>query len=87
MSELKTVWVVESGDYDQRMVVCVAASRDAAVSHVKDVYGPPYVVQWSERETHSDGGLTLTGTFQAVPGKSTSHTAHFDISPELMVTQ
>lgn len=75
-----TVFVVEEGEYEQRGVMVVADSLDAAVAAVKRRYGPPYVVDWAELEVVADGLWLLRGAFAAVPGKSTEHTAEFDIS-------
>jgi hypothetical protein len=83
VSELdqRTVWLVEAGEYEDRMVFHVAASLDAAVEAVKRAYAPPYVVRWEsiQRQPEPGRGWRLTGHFEAVAGKSVRHTGHFDI--------
>lgn len=74
-----TVWVVESGDYEQRGIRYIAESFDTAVDVVKAAYGPPYRVAWTV------DGQGLTGTFEAVVGYSIAHTARFDITEYAVV--
>ncbi len=68
-----TVWMVESGEYEQRGVMFIAASKDAAIRAVKDSYAD-YKVVWAE----TDGGLA--GTFEELQYLSTKHIAYFDIT-------
>jgi hypothetical protein len=71
-----TVWLVETGEYQDRMVWVVAASLPAAVKAVKEGYGPPYVVRWEEKLDQDNP--CLVGHFEAVLGKSSCHTAVYD---------
>lgn len=74
------VWIVESGDYEQRGIDLVAASPEAAVAAIKGRYdNGHYVVRW-EDPTSDDRGWTLVGHFDAVPGWSTEHRAIYDIT-------
>lgn len=76
---MKQVWVVESGEYEQRSIFLIARSLEAAVTAIKRVYGPPYVVAWDE--VRRDGGLwVLAGDFEAVLGSSIQHRAEYDIT-------
>lgn len=79
----ESVWLIESGEYEQRGVFGVAESLEAAIAHVKTEFGPPYIVRW-EQPKKSDYPefpmITLTGHFEAVPGYSTEHTADYDIT-------
>ena len=77
MSE--TVYVVETGEYEQRYVFGVYVSLAAAVLSIKETYGAPYVVRWHDVEPGEDYS-TLTGDFEAVQHHSTRHQAHFDIT-------
>jgi hypothetical protein len=69
------VYVVESGDYEQRGVVLVAASVEAAFAAVKAIYGAPYRVHWQQADAE-----TLVGDFEAIDGYSTQHTAYYDVT-------
>ena len=64
------VWLAWTGDYENRGVDGVYASREAAIEGTKRTYGPPYKVEWT---LDSDG--YLVGTFESVPGYSTNHRA------------
>jgi hypothetical protein len=75
-----TVWLIETGEYEQRYVMAVCESLAAALAHIKQVFSAPYRVQWQEPTTE-DGQTTLRGDFEAVLNYSTHHTAVFDISP------
>jgi len=68
------VVVVETGEYEQRYVVLVAASSEAAEAAVKETYRPPYIVSWELNERG------LSGKFSAVLGYSTEHVGQFDFS-------
>ena len=74
-----TVFVIETGGYEQRFVFGVAASVEAAIAYIKAQYLRPYVVRW---DLHSKcDTTTLIGHFEATPGYSTRHDAEFDITP------
>jgi hypothetical protein len=77
MVGMRQVWVVESGDYEQRGIDVVAKSLDAAVEAVKAMYPPPYEVKWGEVSESGWGQFSLRGDFDAVPGKSTKHETVF----------
>ncbi len=79
-STTPTVWVVEHGDYDERGIVLVAATDDAAVKAVKDSYPPPYIVRWDRLcGSRRSGRRVLTGHFEAVQHFSTKHQDDFEI--------
>ncbi len=73
------VWVVETGEYEQRHVWLVAESPEAAAAEIKRQYGSPYVVEWDELKADGDH-YALTGRFSAVPGYSTEHRGRFDMT-------
>ncbi len=73
------VWIVESGDYEQRGIDLVAESLEAAIKAIKERYGPPYIVEWDELN-EDKWGLSLTGNFAHVAGKSAEHTGTFEIA-------
>ena len=73
------VYVVETGEYEQRHVFGVYASLEAAVRGVKETFGAPYIVRWHDLEPGEDF-VTLTGDFERVPNYSTKHRVHFDIT-------
>ena len=75
------VWIVESGEYEQRGIVLVAASREAAFEAVKALYGPPYRVKWSIAPEDKYDAEALIGEFEQVTGYSVGHTARFDATP------
>lgn len=77
-TESATVWVIHTGDYEQRDVFGIAVSLDAAVKHVKSRYGNPYVVDWTEPEG-GDGFYILRGNFSHVQGYSTQHVGEYEI--------
>lgn len=75
-----TVFVVESGDYEQRCVYHVAASLNAAVRAIRKMYtdhgsvidnNPPVKTQWSDNEWNysllilEQGGHRLTTPIQS----------------------
>ena len=69
------VWVIETGEYAERMVLGVAASEAAAVEYVKARYQtPPYKVEWTEHAGY------LVGEFDAVFQYSTKHDAVYDFT-------
>lgn len=72
--EPTAVWVVESGEYEQRSIDLVAVSRESAIDAIKALYGPPYVVTW-EIDKHGE----LLGHFKGIRGLSTEHTAVYSI--------
>jgi hypothetical protein len=74
------VWVCETGDYEQRGVWSVAVSVAAGVADIKATHCDPYIVRWEEPTEDHGGDWTLTGHFEAVPGKSTKHTAHYEFT-------
>ena len=73
-------WVVESGDYEQRHVVMVAATPEAAVVAIKRMFASPYVVRWEDAAQDADGDWRLVGHFDAVVGYSTQHQSTFEIT-------
>lgn len=76
------VYVVESGDYEQRIIDGIADSIASAVELIKDRYAAPYVVEWGElKPSGSSGCCSVTGKFKAVLNYSTAHTCTFDITP------
>jgi len=75
-----TVYLAESGEYEQRGVTGIYISEEAALAGIKATYPAPYVVVW-DAPTRNHDELTLTGRFSAVPHYSTEHVAQFDIRP------
>lgn len=85
------VYIIETGEYSQRGVWGVADSVEAAVEHIKAAYPAPYIVSWRElqHEVWGEGKYEewrLVGDFSAVAGKSTWHTASYDISDVELLT-
>ena len=70
----KTVWVVESREYEARMIDGIYDSFESAVEGIKVLYCKPYIVRWEQ----DYGGLT--GHFGEVPGYSCRHTCYFSIT-------
>ncbi len=82
MSEPLTVYVVETGDYEQRGVFLVATSIDAAVQSIKAAYAAPFRVTWdSPTVPDTMGCARLCGHFADVPGYSIAHEAIYDMTP------
>lgn len=77
------VWIIESGEYEQRHVFGVAVSLERAIQLIKDEHPPPYIVKWDDFEPWPEGPERgfLVGHFTAVPGYATGHTAEYDIQP------
>lgn len=71
------VWVVQSGEYEQRGIDLIAESFDAAVEALKRRYAPPYVVTWDEPVHEPYEGIGAT--FASVRGYSVAHSTFFDI--------
>ena len=78
---MSSVWVIETGDYEQRGVFGVAVSPEAAAACVKDCFTAPYIVRWDEP---TEAGIT--GHFRSVPNYSISHTARFDFTEHEVYT-
>lgn len=74
------VWVIETGEYEQRFVWAVASSPEKATELVKQAYGKPYKVQWKELQKDDENCYTLEGKFSSVNGYSTSHTDYWEFS-------
>jgi hypothetical protein len=76
------VYVVETGEYEQRYVVGVADSVESAVDCIKSIYGEPYIVEWGDvtPDGWSPDTWDFSGTFEFVPGKSIAHKALFSIT-------
>lgn len=55
-------------------------TREAAVRGVKQRFGDPYKVSWSER-VNTPTGFVLRGEFEAVPGYCTRHAGEWFILP------
>lgn len=68
------VWVIESGEYEQRGVNGVAASVETAAKFIRAGYGEPYVVKWDAPIQCGDE-WELHGHFSAVLGYSSDHEA------------
>ncbi len=78
------VWVIESGEYEQRSIDGVAVSVAAAVEFLKQTYGPPYIVTWDEpvQEQIYLPNLIIfkiTGHFEHVMNYSCRHDCDFEI--------
>lgn len=73
------VWIIESGDYEQRHVEGVAVSVATAVEFLKMAYGPPYLVAWEEVRQTDPYVFELTGHFEAVQHYSIKHDCTFEI--------
>jgi len=81
------VWVIETGDYEQRIIFGIAASPEAAVAYIKAEYSqPPYIVQWEElrwdekKESDTEQSASITGIFQQVSGYPYGGRNKYDIS-------
>lgn len=88
------LWMVETGEYDQRYTMCVADSPELAEQYIHKAYPPPFIVNWEPMEdTTWRGGderyeqYTVTGHFAEVAGKSTRHTNYFTIEPIVYVKE
>jgi hypothetical protein len=71
-----TVWVCESGDYEERAVCFVCGYPGAGIAHLKRFYDLPYIVVWDE-PVRAEKDLTIIGHFAAVQGHSTEHDKEF----------
>jgi hypothetical protein len=83
------VWIIETGDYEQRYVFGIATSPEKAAAYIRSTYDEPYVIEW-ESLAHTPWGdnggepydeYELVGHFSAVQGYSTEHTAKYTIHP------
>ena len=76
------VWIIETGDYDQRYVVAVAVSLTEAVRFIKDKYGLPYIVRWEDvvERVQDSPAAYMVGHFKEVAGCSTRHIAQYDFT-------
>lgn len=64
------VYIVESGEYEQRMTWGVYSSVENAAAAIKDPYGPPYIVRWAEPRQDAEDSYVLVGHFERVDGYS-----------------
>lgn len=76
------VWLVESGEYEQRGVVGIYESLEAAEACIKARYAPPFpdIVRWEPLEQSVDG-WTLTAHFEKLNGYSVGGPSYWDIQP------
>ena len=78
------VYIVETGDYEQRDIMFVAASPEAAKCEIHATYSSSYIVDWDELKPNplmGDDCWLLAGRFDEVLGYSTRHTAKYEITP------
>ncbi len=73
-----SVWVVQTGDYEQRGICLIAASLEVAVKAIKERYPAPYKVTWEEL-VQQGSDYELKGHFEQVPHYAIERTAYFDI--------
>ena len=76
-----TVYVVESGDYEDSVICGVFSSLDAACASIRRPYAAPYIVRWDAATPGADGGLTYTGHFTAVDGYCVDGPNSWNITP------
>jgi hypothetical protein len=69
------VWVIESGEYENRGVDGVAISTDAADRFIRARFPAPYIVTWNRVDD-----TTLVGEFEQVLGRSTRHQSTYDFT-------
>jgi hypothetical protein len=70
------VWIIESGDYEQRGVDGVASTPEAAIAWLKkDSKG-----RWDEPVMCDDECWTITGHWEFEMGVSSKHSREFQIS-------
>jgi hypothetical protein len=80
-----TVYVVESGEYEQRMIFGVFSSLDAACASIRRPYVAPYIVRWDDAAVpNSYGGYTYTGHFTRVNGYCGDRPEEWSITPYLV---
>lgn len=75
---MRSVWVVESGEYSQRFINLVASSLESAVAALRSRYGLPDTV-WDDPVREDPYVFTVTGHFQHHVGISTKHDCEFSI--------
>lgn len=82
----RDIWVADYLDYPESGggVCGFYESEEAAVQDIKNKYGPPCRVKWSQARD-DNGALILTGEFEAVPHYSTEHTGEWEIRQEQVV--
>ena len=80
MDGINEVWVVESGEYEQRGIELVDISPEACEVAIKSRYGEPYKVRWEPLRRIGDGEQELVGYFEAVQHFSTTHTNYFTMT-------
>lgn len=74
------VWVIESGEYEDRSVDGVAASVEAAVRFIKKRFGDPYIVEWEPLKKCEEEEFALIGHFEDVPNFSIKHRGIYNIT-------
>lgn len=83
------VWIVESGDYEQRGIDLVTDSPESAIKAIKARFPSPYIVAWDEPTEYTSKGettISLQGVFGAVLHYSVSCVVVFDITKWQVVT-
>ena len=76
---MSDVWVIESGEYEQRFVNAVASSPEAALEYLRNLYSHPYVVTW-EPLVKDGEDYSITGHFEAETGFSIKHTCVYSLT-------
>ena len=66
---MSDVWVVETGDYEQRQVVLVAATVEAAAAELKTLYAARCVIPpaWDEPVVSSDDSASIDAVYPPRP--------------------
>lgn len=89
MSETMTVWLAETGYYEDRYVVGVYSTPQVAYDAVRQTYAHPYIVRWSDLQ-HAPSDFfpfSFSGDFEQVDNFSTKHTMHVDLRPVVVDDQ
>ncbi|KKL83038.1 hypothetical protein LCGC14_1978790 [marine sediment metagenome] len=85
---MQSVWVIETGDYEEYHVAGITRTLKAAVDLVKARYAPPYIVQWGDvvqdaatpHDWRGTPSATLIGYVVRTRGRNTGHAVQYDFT-------
>ena len=78
---MEIVYIVESGEYEQRFVQGIFSSVENAIASIKRPYTAPYIVKWDDPRHDGEGVITLVGNFSRVEGYCGDGPAEWTITP------
>lgn len=77
---MKQVFVIESGDYEQRSVDGVVTSPEAGLRYLQALHPHPFKVTWEGPKPDKED-FVIVGRFEQVQHFSTAHVCVYRLTP------